>query len=185
MDRSAKKMQVYDMVCVALFAVLLALCSWLTIPTLVPFTMQTFGVFLTLAVLGGKRGTLAILVYLLLGAAGIPVFAEFTGGIGILLGNTGGYLLGFLLAGLIVWGSEQLTDSSRTVQIIAMVLGMAAYFAFGTLWFMLIYTRQSGPIGLGAVLGWCVIPFIVPDLIKLGLALSLSDRLRRIMTKRT
>ena len=79
-----------DMVYIALFAVLIAVCSWISIPTTVPFTLQTFGVFVTVGVLGGKRGSLAVLIYLLLGAIGVPVFAGFTGGMGIMLGNTGG-----------------------------------------------------------------------------------------------
>ena len=68
-----------DMVYIALFAVLIAVCSWISIPTTVPFTLQTFGVFVTVGVLGGKRGSLAVLIYLLLGAIGVPVFAGFTG----------------------------------------------------------------------------------------------------------
>ncbi|MEI3229118.1 MAG: biotin transporter BioY [Lachnospiraceae bacterium] len=88
-----------DMVYIAIFAVLIAICSWISIPTTVPFTLQTFAVFLAVGVLGGKRGTLSILIYLLLGAIGVPVFAGFTGGIGIVLGTTGGYIIGFLFSG--------------------------------------------------------------------------------------
>ena len=81
---------------IALFAVIIAICSWVTIPFyVVPFTLQTLGIFLTLRFLGSKRGTVAIAVYLVLGALGVPVFAGFTGGIGRLLGPTGGYLVGF------------------------------------------------------------------------------------------
>ena len=79
-----------------------------SIPTTVPFTLQTCAVFLAVGVLGGKRGTLSILIYLLLGAIGVPVFAGFTGGIGIVLGTTGGYIIGFLFSGLIMWAMEQL-----------------------------------------------------------------------------
>ena len=71
-----------DMTLIAMFAVLMAVCSWISIPTQVPFTLQTFAVFCTLGVLGGKRGFFAVLVYVLLGAVGVPVFAGFTGGIG-------------------------------------------------------------------------------------------------------
>ena len=85
---AASRSKTYDMVYIAIFAVLMAICSWISIPMSVPFTLQTFGVFLAVGVLGGKRGTLAIVVYVLLGAIGIPVFAGFTGGIGIILSNT-------------------------------------------------------------------------------------------------
>ena len=88
------KMRTVDMAYIALFAVVMAVCAWISIPAAVPFTLQTFGVFLAVGLLGGKRGTLAVLIYLLLGAVGIPVFAGFNGGLGYMLGATGGYIVG-------------------------------------------------------------------------------------------
>ena len=84
------KSKAYDLVLIALFAALMALCAWVTVPYAVPFTMQTFGVFLALLLLGGKRGTICMAVYLLLGAVGLPVFSGFRGGVGALVGSTGG-----------------------------------------------------------------------------------------------
>ncbi|NLL76838.1 MAG: biotin transporter BioY [Clostridiales bacterium] len=169
----------YDMVYIAVFAVLMAICSWISIPTYVPFTLQTFAVFLTVGVLGGKRGTWAVLVYILLGAIGIPVFSGFSGGMAILLGNTGGYIIGFLFIALIMWGAEKLLGRKTWVLVTAMVLGLIVCYAFGTVWFMMAYTRSTGPVGLGMVLGWCVFPFIIPDIIKIALALLLSKRLSK------
>ena len=85
----------------AMAVALIAVCSWISIPTTVPFTMQTFAVCLVSALLGTRRGFLAVVCYLLLGAAGAPVFAGFKGGLGALLGVTGGYLVGFLFTALI------------------------------------------------------------------------------------
>lgn len=85
---------------IALFAVLMAVCSWISIPAVVPFTLQTFGVFVAVSVLGGKRGTLAVVLYLLMGVVGLPVFAGFSGGLGVLLGSTGGYIVGFVFTAL-------------------------------------------------------------------------------------
>ena len=99
--KSGKMFKVLDMVYIAIGAVLIVICSWINIPTAVPFTLQTFAVFFILMLLGGERGTISILIYILLGAIGVPVFAGFSGGIGILLGNTGGYILGFVFIGLI------------------------------------------------------------------------------------
>ena len=90
-----------DLTQTAICAALIAVCSWISVPAPVPFTLRTFGVFCVLGILGGKRGTAAVLLFLLLGAAGLPVFAGFNGGIGALLGATGGYLLGFVFIGLI------------------------------------------------------------------------------------
>ena len=88
---------------IALFAAIIAVCSWIQIPMTVPFTMQTFAVFCALATLGGKGGTISVLIYIVLGAVGVPVFAGFTGGVGILFGTTGGYIIGFLFTGLLYW----------------------------------------------------------------------------------
>ncbi len=173
-----KRFRTVDLVYMAMCAALTAICSWISIPAAVPFTMQAFAVFCTLGLLGGKRGTAAFLVYLLLGAVGLPVFAGFRSGAGVLLGTTGGYLLGYLLACLIYWAAEAFFGRKLPVRIAAMLLGLAVCYAFGTAWFMLVYARSSGAIGLGTALGWCVIPFIIPDLVKIALALLLSDRMK-------
>jgi len=166
--------KVRDMVYIALCAVLIAVCSWISIPTTVPFTMQTFGVFLTVGLLGGKRGTLAVIVYLLLGAIGVPVYAGFTSGLGVLLGSTGGYFAGFLLTALIMWAMEGLKKPWALV--LSMVLGLIVCYAFGTAWFVLVYTRTTGAVGVWTALMWCVIPYILPDCLKIVLALLVRDR---------
>lgn len=167
----------YDIVYIALFAVLIAICAWISVPTTVPFTLQTFGIFLTVGLLGGKRGSMAVLVYIFLGAAGIPVFSGFTGGIGRLLGNTGGYIVGFLASALVMWALEKVMGRKIWALAVQMVLGLIACYAIGTVWFMVVYSGTSGTVGLMTVLGWCVIPFIIPDLIKIALALVLTKRL--------
>ena len=96
----SRKWKTIDMAYIALFAVLMAVCSWISIPAVVPFTLQTFGVFVAVSVLGGKRGTLAVVLYLLMGIVGLPVFAGFSGGLGVLLGSTGGYIIGFVFTAL-------------------------------------------------------------------------------------
>ena len=103
MNRMKPFLTTTDMVLIALFSVLIAICAWISIPATVPFTLQTFAVLCTLGLLGGKRGTVAILLYLLMGAVGLPVFSNFGGGLGKLLGVTGGYLIGFLAASLLYW----------------------------------------------------------------------------------
>ena len=152
-------------------------------PPLVPFTMQTFAVFFTLLLLGGKRGTLSVLVYLLLGAAGVPVFSHFTGGAGVLLGPTGGYLIGFLLTGLIYLAAEQLSD--RRLLAAALPAGLLVCYAFGTAWFLVVYTRTKGAVSVGTALTWCVLPFVIPDLAKLWLAHFLAARVRSAVRSRS
>lgn len=173
-----------NLVYIALFSVLMAVCAWISIPAAVPFTMQTFAVFLAGGVLGGRRGTLAIVVYILMGAVGMPVFSHFTAGPGILFQATGGYILGFLFLVLIMWGMEALSARKPWVRILSMVLGLIACYLFGTAWFLVLYTRNTGAIGLGTALLWCVVPYIIPDLIKMALALAVTRRLRFLLKLR-
>ena len=134
---------------------------------------------MAVGVLGGKRGTIAVLVYILLGAIGIPVFAGFSGGIGALFGMSGGYIIGFLFSAIVMWGLENLIGRKPVMQIISMIAGLIVCYGFGTVWFMIVYARTTGAVGLATVLGWCVIPFIIPDLIKIALAFVLSGRVRK------
>ena len=156
----------------ALFAAMMALCAWIGIPLgHTVFTMQTFGVLLALGILGGKRGTISILCYLLLGAAGLPVFSGFRGGIGAILGPTGGYLWGFLATGLVFWLLEKWSRPA------AMIAGLIVCYACGTIWYM---TYTGG--ALAAVLAQTVLPYLIPDALKLVLALRLTKRLKKIST---
>ena len=168
-----------DIVYMSVFTAMISICSWISIPASIPFTLQTMGVFTTVGLLGGKRGTLTVLTYILLGAIGIPVFAGLTGGVSVLLGTAGGYIIGFLLSALLMWGIETIMGRNQIVLAFSMVAGLIVCYVFGTAWFMLIYTQHSGVIGLSTVLGLCVIPFIIPDLIKIGVALFLINRLKK------
>lgn len=173
--------RVRDMTYIALSAVLLAVCSWISIPTAIPFTMQTFGIFLIFALLGGRRGSLAVLVYLLMGAVGLPVFSGFTGGLGQLLHVTGGYLLGFQFGLLAMWLLERVLGRRTWALAAAMLAGLAVCYAFGTAWLMLAYAGTTGAAGLGSVLLLYVAPYVVPDLVKLALALAVSRRLAPLL----
>lgn len=162
-------MKLQNMVRCGCCAALIAVCAWLSVPVgQIAVTMQTFGVFLTLLLMGGKKGTLACGVYLLLGAVGLPVFSGFQGGPGVLLGPTGGYLLGFLLLALCYWLLQK-----KLGQLPALLLGLLLCYGCGTAWF---YWMYGG--GLWAVLMNCVIPYLIPDGIKLLLAVTVRKRLR-------
>lgn len=171
--------RVLDMVLIAFGAALIAICTWISIPTTVPFTLQTFAIALILGLLGGKRGTLSIVVFILLGLIGIPVFAGFKSGPGVLLGTTGGYIIGFLFMGLLYWLMTRFLGDKLWVVILSLLLGLVILYLFGTAWFIIIYLHNSGAIGLQVVLGWCVYPFIVPDLAKLTVAIMLARQLKR------
>ena len=170
-----------DLAYIAIGAALISVCSWISIPTAVPFTLQTFAVFAVLLLIGGKRGIMSILTYILMGAVGVPVFSGFTGGMGILLGKTGGYILGFLLTGIIYFLFTKFLSEKLLVEILALILGLLVCYAFGTGWFMYIYMRDTGAVGLATVLSWCVIPFIIPDLVKMAVAFVIAHRVKPII----
>lgn len=174
-------MKIKDLTLIALFTALIAVCSWITIPAAVPFTLQTFAVFLALGLLGGRRGTLSVLVYIILGAIGVPVFSNFKGGLGALFGNTGGYIIGFLVASIVIWALTHFLGNKTASLTLSMVVGLLVCYAFGTAWFMLVYMNTKDAVSLITVLSWCVIPFIIPDLIKIILALLLTKRLKRFV----
>lgn len=167
-----------DIAFIALFTALMAVCSWISIPATVPFTLQTFAVFLTTGLLGGKRSTIAVILYIILGAIGLPVFSGFTGGIGHLVGPTGGYIFGFIFTALIMWLIEHKNGRSVPVLAFSMVAGLLVCYAIGTEWFVFVYTRSNDPVSFATALGWCVIPYIIPDSLKIVLAVVLTRRLR-------
>lgn len=172
-------MKVRHMTQCALFAALLTVTGWISIPTGdIAFTLQTLGVFLTLLLLGGSRGTAAIALYLAMGAVGLPVFSGFRGGIGVLLGATGGYLAGFLATGLVYWLVTALVPEKPWGKLLGCLLGLGLCYAGGTAWFCLVYLEGSA-FSLGAVLAKCVLPYLLPDGIKLWLALVLSRRIEK------
>ena len=158
-----------DLCFCAIGAALIAVCAWISIPADVPFTLQTFAIFAVCGLLGGKRGTVSVLVYLLLGAVGAPVFAGFRGGFASLIGTTGGYLVGFILLALIITLAQARWGLGQWVFVLSAAVGLLVCYAFGTAWFLIVYTR-TGAITLGVVLAKCVLPFLLPDAIKLALA---------------
>ena len=175
-------MKLRDMTQCGLFAALLSVCAWLSLPIAdIAFTLQTFGVLLTLALLGGKKGTLSIFLYLLLGAVGLPVFTGFQGGIGVLLGPTGGYLVGFLFSGLAYWLLCGILNTGKTGSLMGMIFGLLVCYLVGSFWFWMLYLSQGSPIGFAAVLAKCVVPYLIPDGIKLAAAWLLSHRLKRFL----
>ena len=179
-----KQTKTLDLVYLAIGAALISVCSWISIPTPVPFTLQTMAVFAILLLLGGDRGTFSILTYIVMGAIGLPVFSGFRGGVSVLFGNTGGYILGFLLTGLLYLLFTRKSGQKTGIEIVALVLGLLVCYAFGTAWFMYIYLRDTGSVGVWTVLGWCVFPFILPDLIKMALAFVLAKRVKPVIRGR-
>lgn len=172
---TTKGFTVKDLMWIAMFAAITAVLSQIAVPlpfTPIPINLATFSVFIAGGLLGAERGAVSQLVYVLLGAAGVPVFANFTGGFARLAGSTGGYIAGYILAAFIIGLIIKKMPKTVFSYAFAMIVGAICYFSLGTVWFMFVMESKLLP-----ALTMCVFPYIPGDLIKVGLAAFLVKRL--------
>lgn len=175
-----KKIKTADIAYVGIFTAIIAVCSWITVPTVIPVTLQTLAICTAAGLLGAKKGVAAVVAYIMLGIAGMPVFSNFSSGIGQIAGPTGGYLIGFVFTALIVGGAVDLFDKKIWVYAASMILGTAVCYAFGTVWFVLVYNAKAETaVSVSSALATCVVPFIIPDLVKLTAATGLCAALKK------
>lgn len=143
----------------------------------VPISLTNLAIYFALYLLGWKMGTVSYIVYLIIGIVGVPVFSGFTGGLAKFLGPTGGYIIGFIpmaiIAGLVIEKS-----GSRILHFIAMVVGTAVCYAFGTAWFCVVMKSD-----VAAALGMCVFPFIPGDIAKIVIAMVAGPILKKRIQK--
>ena len=177
------KLSAKDMAQIGMMTALMAVCAWITVPFTIPFTLQTFGVFVTLRLLEGRRGTVAIALYILLGAVGVPVFSGFGAGVGVLAGPTGGYIAGFLLTGILYWVAKPLRNT-RWKENMTLAAGLAVCYLFGTVWFCIVKGNAGSPTGFLQAISICVLPYLIPDGVKLLLADQIAVRVRKALVSR-
>lgn len=157
----------------ALFAALIAVLSQIQIPLVIPINMALLAVYLVAALMPFPYSLIAVLVYVSMGAIGLPVFAGFQGGAAVLFGRTGGYILGYLFCALIIsLFKGQETAPFYRLPLVSFI-GTLVLYAFGTLWYM----HLTGT-ALYLSLTYCVFPFIPGDLAKIALATVLVRKLR-------
>ena len=184
---AASRVHVRQLALCGVMAAVICVIAPISIPIgVISLTGGTLAIYLTACLLGGLKGTASVLVYLLVGFAGLPVFSNYMGGAARLLGPTGGYLVGYLPMMLIAGGVVELTlarfrEKGRAgaapalvLQFLGMVLATAVLYAFGTAW----YCVQAG-VGLEKALAACVFPFIPFDLVKMAIALLVGVPVRR------
>lgn len=168
-----------EMTRAALFTAALAVFSQIAIPLPggVPINLALLAVYLAAFALNRRGALTAVGLYLLLGAVGVPVFAQLRGGPAALVDKTGGYLVGYLFtaAAVAVLGTRANTFWKRAV---ACAVGLMCCYVPGTLWFM----SQTG-LSLQVSLGYCVYPFIPGDIIKIVAAASAAPRLRAALSR--
>ena len=177
MEKTKSKITTRSMAVTALMAAVLCIIGPLAIPIgPVPLSLALVGVFLSAYILGYKKGTLAVAIYILIGTVGLPVFSGFAGGPAKLLGPTGGYIAGYILTALIS-GLFAERFESWYLHILGMVLGLFLCYALGTAWFMF-----SMKVTLAEALATCVLPFVLFDLIKIALALLLGASVKKALS---
>lgn len=171
---SVKRGAAYSTVLISLFAALTAVFSQFSIPIgPVPINLALLSVFVAGGLLGIKRAMISQVIYVLLGAVGVPVFVGFRGGFQAVAGPTGGYIIGYILAAGIIALICALWNKKVAALAIAMVAGLIVCYAFGTAWFII-----STGTGFVAALSSCVIPFLPGDAAKIIAAVILCSRLK-------
>lgn len=168
-----KSKKTFELIACAMFAALTALLSQFSVPIgPVPINLATFSVFLAGGVLGARGGLLSQVVYILLGASGLPVFAGFRGGAGAIAGPTGGYIIGYAAAALAVGLLAGPAGRGMLRLAAAMAAGLAICYFLGTAWFMFVTKRA-----LWESLTLCVFPFLIGDALKIAAAATVANRL--------
>ena len=170
-----KSMNTRNMAFAALFAAIICAASPFTIPIgPVPLSLATLAIYLAAATLDWRFGTLSVLVYVLIGLVGVPVFSNFSGGIQKLVGPTGGFIVGYIVCALIVGLIVGRLETIKWIYPAAMVLGTAVLYAIGTAWFVILMK-----VTLQKALVLCVVPFLIGDAAKIILASVLAPILRK------
>lgn len=170
-----QKIRTKQMVLIALMTAVTCVLGPLSIPlpfSPVPISLTNFAIFLAIFVLGMKSGTISFIIYLLLGAVGVPVFSSFRGGFQVLAGPTGGYLIGFIFLALIMGFALDHFDRKLVPTIIGMIIGMAVCYAFGTVWLAKLLSLSFKE---GLMMG--VIPYLPGDAAKIIIAAIVGPKL--------
>ena len=166
----------------ALASALIALSAMISIPFPVPFTLQIFGVYFALFYLGARRGIIAVLLYVMIGAVGLPVFSGFSGGAGRLFDATGGFIWGFILLSLVYLATDSFLPRGRYRPKLAVALSLGVFYLTGSLWYAAFYTDGS-IAGYLSSLALTVMPFLLPDIVKIALAAIVASRINKIYKK--
>ena len=167
-----------EMSVVALFTALFAVSGYLYIPLTVPVTLQTFVLSMCLCCFGTSITLKMLSVYTLAGCIGIPVFSSFRGGISVLLQPTGGYIIGFFLMTLCFGLLKKSLPDFKLKNLVSLTLSLLPLYICGSIWYAFVYLNGTDG-GLVSVLGVCVLPFVLPDIIKVTVASMCYEKLKR------
>ena len=172
---NGKQADLRSLAAISLFSALICVCSFISIPFVIPITFQLFGVYLALFTLGGRRGLVSVLLYIFIGVLGLPVFSGFSGGISRLFDATGGYIFGFIILSLVYLGLSSVLPRRRIFIVFSSALSLISLYLSGSLWYTLVYL--GGTESFVHILLVTVVPFVIPDVIKIILAYIVSVRI--------
>lgn len=158
-----------------ILAAIICLLAPLSFPAgAVPISLATFAIYITACIVSTKISVSAVIIYILLGAAGLPVFSAFRGGLHLITGVTGGYILGYIPCAIIIGLLVGRYENKKWIYPVSMIFGTSVCYLIGTVWYMI----QTGS-SFAASLTVCVLPFIIGDTIKISAASALGFTLRK------
>lgn len=169
------------MVIIALLAAIMCVLAPFSVPTgLIPISLGTFALYIITTVADRKTGTAAVILYILLGLVGVPVFTGWTGGFAKLAGPTGGYIAGYIPCAYISGLAVDKFEKRKWMTPLGLILGTAVLYAFGTAWFVI-----QANTNITDALSKCVLPFLIGDAVKIFVASAVAIPVRQRLKKFT
>ena len=164
------------MATIAMCVAVTVISSWITVPFLVNFSLQTMSIFIIAFVFGLKKSMISLFIYILLGVIGLPVFSGFGSGVGVLLGPTGGFIMGFVFIPPIIAVLKR-QRQGYWWRVFTMLISIVPCYVLGTVWYGAFFAGERGVLGILLV---CVIPFLLPEFVKILLSAVIVKRLNGI-----
>lgn len=174
-----KKLNVYNMASIGVMTAIICVIGPLAIPIgPVPISCTNLVIYFALYVLGSKRGAISCIVYIIIGAVGLPVFSSFTGGLSKLVGPTGGYIVGFIFMALIAGFFIDKYTEKWYLCLFGMIVGTAACYMLGSLWL-----SYEAHISIKSAIYVGVVPFVAEDILKMAVAAFIGPKIRKKLVR--
>ena len=173
-----KSEKIKDVVNIGISVCLLIISSWIQIPLTIPITLQILSIFVISGIFSFKQSFVSVIIYIVLGIIGLPVFSMFNNGIGVIVGYNGGFIVSFILIPIIVNIFNYKTKDNYKLLFVSFIVSLLMVYILGSIWFMKVYLMNTGTISYINVLAIAVIPFIIPDIIKIVIALIIIRKIK-------
>ena len=175
------KSRINDIVLISLSTILITISAWIEIPFIVPFTLQILAIFIITGLFKFRVSFLSVVIYIIMGIIGIPVFSGFQGGIGVLMTYTGGFLLGFIFIPIVYNIINKVIINKNFSLVISFIISLIIIYLIGSIWFYIVYTNKNNNVNFIDCIVISVLPFIIPDVFKLFISIILINKLSNII----